>query len=105
MKLLSKLAESFVYLVSGLGVTGTSGAMSPRLPPLLRQIEAYSNDLPVALGFGFSTRADFLRVAQIADGIMIGSQIIRVLAEAQRVEAVEAYCVEVSGRHETMNSH
>ncbi|KAB8233798.1 tryptophan synthase beta subunit-like PLP-dependent enzyme [Aspergillus alliaceus] len=78
LKLLCKLADSFVYVVSRMGVTGAT-----------------------AVGFGVSTRDHFLTVASIADGVVIGSQIITTLTEAapgERAKAAEEYCAAICGR-------
>ncbi|TVY24095.1 Tryptophan synthase [Lachnellula hyalina] len=107
MKLLCKLADSFIYVVSRMGVTGaTGGTMNTQLPDLLKRVKEYSGDKPAAVGFGVSTRDHFLSVAKIADGVVIGSQIITTLADApagQGAKAVEEYCATVCGRRNVPN--
>ncbi|KUJ13513.1 tryptophan synthase [Mollisia scopiformis] len=106
MKLLCKLADSFIYVVSRMGVTGATGTLNTGLPDLLRRVKEYSGNVPAAVGFGVSTRDHFLSVAQIADGVVIGSQIITTLAQApagQGAKAVEEYCAEVGGRRNAPN--
>jgi tryptophan synthase len=101
MKLLCKIADSFVYVVSRMGVTGATGTMNAALPELLKRVREYSGNVPAAVGFGVSTRDHFLSVGQIADGVVIGSQIITTLGEAapgQGAKAVEEYCRMISGR-------
>ncbi|KAI9049675.1 hypothetical protein LZ554_005833 [Drepanopeziza brunnea f. sp. 'monogermtubi'] len=101
MKLLCKLADSFIYVVSRMGVTGATGTMNTGLPDLLKRVKQYSGNAPAAVGFGVSTRDHFLSVAQIADGVVIGSQIIIVLSESKPGEGpknVEEYCAKVCGR-------
>ncbi|PMD53464.1 tryptophan synthase-like protein [Hyaloscypha bicolor E] len=105
-KLLCKLADSFIYVVSRMGVTGATGTLNSGLPDLLKRVKEYSGDKPVALGFGVSTREHFLSVSKIADGVVIGSQIITTLAEAapgQGAKAVEDYCAKVGGRRGAPN--
>jgi tryptophan synthase len=100
-KLLCKLADSFIYVVSRMGVTGATGTLNTGLPDLLKRVKEYSGDKPAAVGFGVSTREHFLSVSKIADGVVIGSQIITTLAEAapgQGAKAVEEYCAKVGGR-------
>jgi tryptophan synthase len=107
MKLLCKLADSFIYVVSRMGVTGATGTLNTGLPDLLKRVKEYSGDKPAAVGFGVSTREHFLSVAKIADGVVIGSQIITTLAEAppgQGAKAVEEYCAKVCGRRGALNS-
>lgn len=106
MKLLCKLADSFVYVVSRMGVTGATGTMNTGLPALLKRVKEYSGNVPAAVGFGVSTRDHFLSVAKIADGVVIGSQIVTTLAEApdgQGAKAVEEYCAQVCGRRNVPN--
>lgn len=106
MKLLCKLADSFIYVVSRMGVTGATGTMNTQLPDLLRRVKEYSGNVPAAVGFGVSTRDHFLSVAGIADGVVIGSQIVNVLAKAeagQGAKDVQKYCSEVCGRTNVTN--
>ncbi|EEH23091.2 tryptophan synthase [Paracoccidioides brasiliensis Pb03] len=101
MKLLCKIADSFIYVVSRMGVTGATGKLSEGLPELLARVHAYSGNIPTALGFGISTREHFLRVQDISEGAVIGSQMITVLGEApacQRAQKIEEYCTSITGR-------
>jgi tryptophan synthase len=101
MKLLCKLADSFVYVVSRMGVTGATGTLPPGLPQLLARVKKYSGNVPAAIGFGVSTREHFLNVGQIADGVVVGSQIVTTLANAppgQGAVAVREFCAEIGGR-------
>jgi tryptophan synthase len=89
-----------------MGVTGTTGTMNTGLPDLLRRVKEYSGDKPTAVGFGVSTRDHFLSVAKIADGVVIGSQVITTLTEAparEGAKAVEEYCAQVCGRRNVPN--
>ncbi|KAG8531223.1 anthranilate synthase / indole-3-glycerol phosphate synthase [Bacidia gigantensis] len=101
MKLLCKIADSFIYVVSRMGVTGATGTLSKGIPDLLKRIHQYSNNVPAALGFGVSTREHFVEVAKVAEGVVIGSQIITTLANAppgQGAQKVEEYCAEITDR-------
>ena len=101
MKFLCSIADSFIYVVSRMGVTGATGTLSKGLPELLGRVKEYSHNTPAAVGFGVSTREHFLSVADIAEGVVIGSQIITVLANAppgEGAKKVEEYCSEITGR-------
>jgi len=101
MKLLCKIADSFIYVVSRMGVTGVQGTLNAALPELLARVHSYSNNVPAAVGFGVSTREQFLSVSSIAEGVVIGSEIVNRLESApagQGANAVENYCSEVTGR-------
>jgi len=101
MKLLCKIADSFIYVVSRMGVTGATGTLNAALPQLLERVHKYSGNIPAAVGFGVSTRDHFLSVGNIAEGVVIGSQIINVIAAAKEgsgAKDVEAYCRMITGR-------
>jgi tryptophan synthase len=101
MKILCALADSFIYVVSRQGVTGALGTLNANLPALVARVKKYSGDKPAAVGFGVSTREHFKSVAEIADGVVIGSQIVTTLKNAQPgqvAKAVEEYCAYVTGR-------
>lgn len=101
MKLLCSIADSFIYVVSRMGVTGATGTLNTKLPELLARVHQYSGGVPAAVGFGVSTREHFLSVAEIAEGVVIGSQIVTTLGGAkqgERGKAVQEYCSQITGR-------
>jgi tryptophan synthase len=101
MKTLCEIADSFIYLVSRMGVTGATGTLNTELPALIKHVKELSGNVPVAVGFGISTREHFLSVTSIADGGVIGSQIINVLNGAptgQTARAIEDYCSQITHR-------
>lgn len=107
LKLLCKIADSFIYVVSRMGVTGATGTINAALPELLERVHRFSGNVPAVVGFGVSTRDHFLSVGQIAEGVVIGSQIITTLANAppgEGAEAVRKYCAEISGRAGSQDS-
>lgn len=89
-----------------MGVTGATGTMNAGLPALLTRVKEYSGNIPAAVGFGVSTREHFLSIEQIADGVVVGSQIVTTLAEApagKGAKAVEEYCAMLCGRRPEPN--
>ncbi|CAA9960289.1 hypothetical protein HRS9122_00883 [Pyrenophora teres f. teres] len=101
MRVLCKIADSFIYVVSRMGVTGATGTMNAALPQLLDRVHKYSGNVPAAVGFGVSTRDHFVSVGKIAEGVVIGSQIINTLIKAapgEGAKAVEKYCDEICGK-------
>ncbi|KAK4548021.1 anthranilate synthase / indole-3-glycerol phosphate synthase [Oleoguttula mirabilis] len=101
MKLLCGIADSFVYVVSRMGVTGATGVLSSGLPDLLDRVHKYSGGIPAAVGFGVSTREHFVEVGKVSEGVVIGSQIITTLKKANAGEgakAVEEYCYSITQR-------
>jgi tryptophan synthase len=107
MKILCKIADSFIYVASRMGVTGVTGTLNTGLPDLLAKVHTYSGNIPAAVGFGVSTRDQFLSVGSIAEGVVIGSQIITTIADApsgQAAAKVKEYCSAISGRDGSANS-
>ena len=101
MKILCQLADSFIYVVSRQGVTGALGTLNANLPELLERVKKYSGNKPAAVGFGVSTRDHFLSVASIADGVVVGSQIVSTVQKAQEGQAfndVQKFCSYLCGR-------
>ncbi|KAK2746797.1 tryptophan synthetase [Myotisia sp. PD_48] len=101
MKLLCGIADSFIYVVSRMGVTGATGNLNTGLPELLGRVHSYSGNVPAVLGFGVSTREHFLTVSGLAEGVAIGSQMITVLGQAapgERAQKIKEYCSSITGR-------
>ncbi|GAQ46551.1 tryptophan synthetase [Aspergillus tubingensis] len=101
MKTLCGIADSFIYLVSRMGVTGVTGTLSHDLPELMKRVKHLSGGVPVAVGFGVSTREQFLGVTSVADGAVIGSEIITQLANApagQGAAIIQDYCSQITCR-------
>ncbi|MCL6515548.1 tryptophan synthase subunit alpha [Alicyclobacillus sp.] len=69
-------ARGFVYCVSSLGVTGERVRMSERLEELVRTARQFT-DVPVAVGFGVSSPEQAARIARFADGVIVGSALVR----------------------------
>jgi tryptophan synthase alpha chain len=74
-------ARGFVYLVSTLGTTGERDEVPPALAALVAAAKAES-EVPVAVGFGIGTPAQAAEVGRLADGVIIGSRLVRAAAEA-----------------------
>lgn len=68
-------ADSFIYCVSVTGTTGQRAELSPEIGGLVAAIRRHT-DLPVAVGFGVSTREQAAAVGRLADGVVVGSAII-----------------------------
>lgn len=84
-----------------MGTTGVTGELSGALPELIDRVHSYSNGIPIAVGFGVSTRRQFVEVGKTAEGVAIGSQIIITLVNAPPglgAQKVEEYCTEITGR-------
>jgi tryptophan synthase alpha chain len=79
------VAEGFVYVVSTVGTTGERAEVPPELAALVEATKAEATT-PVAVGFGIGTAAQAAEVGRIADGVIIGSRLVRAAAEAWSAE-------------------
>ncbi|MCO6453087.1 MAG: tryptophan synthase subunit alpha [Caldilineales bacterium] len=69
-------SSGFLYLVSVTGVTGARADLPPGLTDFVARVRAHTG-LPLAVGFGISTPAHAAAVAEIADGVVVGSALVR----------------------------
>lgn len=82
-------ARGFVYCVAVTGVTGGSIEVDAALRDYLARARR-AIDAPLAVGFGVRTPADAAAVGSLVDGVIIGGQLVRMIATAASVEAAEA---------------
>ncbi|HEX7938654.1 MAG TPA: tryptophan synthase subunit alpha [Gemmatimonadaceae bacterium] len=68
--------SGFVYLISRLGVTGARTELPPDLPATVARLRG-ATDLPICVGFGVSTPEQAQAVARLADGVVVGSAIVK----------------------------
>ena len=76
--MIAKEAEGFLYVVSSMGVTGTRSEINTDLASMVKLIRE-NTDIPCAIGFGISTPEQCARMADISDGAIVGSAIIKLL--------------------------
>ena len=82
-------ARGFVYTVSVAGTTGERAELPPELEAAVARVRSVT-DLPVAVGFGISSARQARAVAEVADGVIVGSRVVRAAGEggAAAVRAV-----------------
>lgn len=78
--MIAKEADGFIYLVSSLGVTGTRSEINTDLKSIVNVIRQNSS-VPCAIGFGISTPEQAKKMADIADGAIVGSAIIKIIEQ------------------------
>ncbi len=85
-------AEGFVYCVSSLGVTGVRNAITGDIGEMVARVHAAA-DIPAAVGFGISTPEQAAATAEKADGVIVGSAIVKLIGQHGRdaVPPVAAY--------------
>lgn len=79
LDMVAEAATSFIYCVAVTGVTGARQELGADLPDLVGRLRART-DAPLAVGFGISTPEQAARVAGLADGVIIGSALIDLIA-------------------------
>ncbi|HJA40024.1 MAG TPA: tryptophan synthase subunit alpha [Firmicutes bacterium] len=79
MEKIASEAEGFIYCISSMGVTGIRSDIQTDLHQLVGQIKQYAK-IPVAVGFGISTPKQVREIGQIADGVIVGSAIVNMVA-------------------------
>jgi len=89
-----KVARGFVYAASTMGVTGTRSAVGNRAQELVERTRALT-DLPVAVGLGVSDGDQAAEVARFADGVIVGSALVRALGDGG-VDAVRALAADLA---------
>lgn len=77
---IAREAEGFLYIVSSLGVTGTRNEIVTDLAPIIKIVRE-NTDIPCAIGFGISTPEQAKKMARLSDGVIVGSAIIKILAQ------------------------
>lgn len=78
ISMIAKEAEGFIYIVSSLGVTGTRSEITTDLASIVKLVRE-NTDVPCAIGFGISTPEQAKKMANIADGAIVGSAFIKLL--------------------------
>jgi len=81
----AEVARGFVYVVSVTGVTGERAEIPADLRGVVARVRAAAS-VPVAVGFGIATPEQARQVGEIADGVIIGSRLVRALSEAPRLD-------------------
>ena len=80
IKRVAKLSSGFVYYFSRLGITGEQAALAPQLISEVKRLRRRVG-VPVAVGFGISTAEQVQAVGEVADGVVVGSALVRVVEE------------------------
>jgi tryptophan synthase alpha chain len=82
LAMISHASQGFIYYVSRLGTTGVRDRLADDLRPMLEKVRA-STAKPIAVGFGVSTPEHVRQVAEMADGVVVASAIVKLLEDLQ----------------------
>ena len=80
IKMIAKEAKGFIYVVSSLGVTGVRSSITTDISSIVKSIKE-ETDVPCAIGFGIQTPDQAKEMSKSADGVIVGSKIIKLLHE------------------------
>jgi tryptophan synthase alpha chain len=80
LRRVAEASRGFVYAISRTGVTGERQSLSEDAQPLVERLRTLT-DVPVALGFGLSTPEQVTEAGKVADGVVVGSALVRFLEE------------------------
>jgi tryptophan synthase alpha subunit len=100
IQLVAEHGSGFIYCVGVVGITGARSVLSDELPEYLARVRGLT-DLPLAVGFGISSREHVETVGQYADAAVVGSAFVALVGETPREERsarVRAYLEEITGR-------
>ncbi len=100
IRLVAEHGSGFVYCVGVVGITGARSVLSGELPEYLARVRAQT-DLPLAVGFGISSREHVLQVGALADAAVIGSAFVQLVGDTpreDRPDKVRAFLEEITGR-------
>jgi tryptophan synthase alpha chain len=99
IRLVAAHSTGFIYLVSVTGITGARSELPPDLAKFVQRVRRVTS-LPLAVGFGIGTGRQAAAVAEVADGVIVGSALVRAAGETDPVDAVGALGAELAdGAH------
>lgn len=103
LKLVAEYSSGFVYVVSRTGVTGEQDSVQSSVAPLVERLRGFTS-LPLAVGFGVSRPEHVAAIGKYADGVIVGSAIMRVIErhgqDAGLPAHVEAFARQLTGAAE-----
>ncbi len=99
IRLVAGHATGFIYMVSVTGITGARSELPPDLAAFVRSVRRHT-DLPLAVGFGISTGEQAAAVAAIADGVIVGSALVRAAGVDDDLATLKALAADLArGSH------
>jgi len=93
IELVSKKSKGFIYMVSLTGVTGARENMPIKIDKFVSDVRK-ATDKPLCVGFGISTPEQAKQVSNLADGVIIGSQIIKLMEKEDNFTSVGKFIKE-----------
>lgn len=97
---IAKEAEGFIYCVSSMGVTGVRNEITTDLDNMISMVKKV-NDIPCAVGFGISTPYQARLMAASSDGVIVGSAIMKIIAE-HGTDCIKPVCDYISSMKDAL---
>lgn len=95
LKIVDESSSGFIYYVSRTGVTGAQANISTTLSSELKNLRQHSR-LPVMVGFGISNAQQAKEIAQDADGVIVGSAIVKIIEDGkERAKRLESFARDI----------
>jgi tryptophan synthase alpha chain len=88
---IDELSNSFIYLLSSSSITGGSLSVSSNIEDYYRRIKAMQLKNPAIIGFGISNSDNFSKACEYANGAIVGSAFVKLLAEKDYLEKIPAF--------------
>ena len=101
IKMIAKESQGFVYCVSSMGVTGVRSEITTDIGEMVRLVKSVS-DTPCAVGFGISTPEQAKKMAECADGVIVGSAIVKIVAKYGK-DCIKPVCDYVKSMKEAIS--
>ena len=101
IKMIAKEAEGFVYCVSSMGVTGVRSEITTDVGEMVRLVKSVK-DIPCAIGFGISTPEQAKKMSESADGVIVGSAIVKIVAKYGK-DCIKPVCDYVKSMKEAIS--
>jgi tryptophan synthase alpha chain len=97
-----RVARGFIYLIARTGVTGVRSDLAAGLTDCVRRVRSAAGGTPVAVGFGIGHADQVRALAGCADGVVVGSALVRLIeqfgGEPDLERRIEVFCRELTGR-------
>jgi tryptophan synthase alpha chain len=94
IRLVAERSRGFIYVVSVTGVTGARESLPDTLEPFIIRVKQLATQ-PLCVGFGISTAEQARQIARLADGVIVGSQIIKLMEADSSFRSVDAFVREL----------
>jgi tryptophan synthase alpha chain len=95
IRLVAEHSSGFIYLVSIAGITGARSELPPDLSAFVQRVRSQT-DLPLAVGFGIGTGSQASAVAALADGVIVGSALVKAAGSDSTLTTLRALGLELA---------